>query len=78
MKADPDLIGSININSNEVKDTKFVPISHLHTQTNLTPWMQKISESGLLSEWIKDFKDNDHSDCEFIKTKYSHDSIIKL
>lgn len=78
MEADPDLISSINLNFNEVKDIKFVPIPDLKTETNLTPWMRKIIESGLLNEWIKDFKAADRFRCEFIKTKYSNDPIINL
>lgn len=80
MEADDELIRSININSNEVKAIKFVPVSELNFQNELTPWLQKIVKSNLLAEWIEDFKLSSSSDTnrQFVKTKYSNEPIIKL
>ena len=83
MEADNEIINSININLNEVKDIKFVPISDLNSQNQLTPWMEKIIKSNLLMEWIKDFKeskarDDINNNCEFIKTRYSTEPIRRL
>ena len=80
MEADDELIESININPNEVKTIKFVPVSELKFQNELTPWLQKIVESKLLTEWIEDFKLSSSSDKNsyFLKTKYSNELIIKL
>ena len=80
MEADDELIKSININPNEVKAIKFVPVSDLQLQSELTPWLQKIVESKFLAEWIEDFKLSSSSDTnsQFLKTKYSNEPIIKL
>lgn len=80
MEADESLIQSIKINENEVAAVKFVPISLLRglDQTELTPWLQKILETDLLSQWIDEFADISTSAAPINLTKYSSQPIIKL
>ena len=81
LEADNELIESIKINPNEVKDIKFVPIYDLNSQTNLTPWMQKIINSGYITSWIDDFEElieGQVCGTEYHVTKYANEPIIKL
>lgn len=79
--SDEEIINSLNINPSEVKEIKFVNISDLSKVNSVTPWLQKILSTDLLSQWINTVKEhynsiNDKTD--IIITKYSHDLIIKL
>ena len=90
MWADEEVIQSININHEEVKDTKMVLISELINDSTIlpssssssliyTPWLRKIIKSGLFEEWLIDFETKYSNRPEMIvKTKYSNDPIIKL
>ena len=81
--SDEVIIDSLHLNPFEVKSIKFVNISELNClnpSTSLTPWLQKILSSDLLSSWISTVQSiGNSSDKSVIKTtKYSNDLIIKL
>lgn len=81
MQADNELVSSISINPNEVKEIKFVPIHELNSIKNPTPWLHKIIDSQLLSKWIDNFSSEfplDERNQLIVKTRYSDDPIIKL
>ena len=62
------------------KTIKFVPVSELKFQNELTHGSKRLSNLILLTEWIEDFKLSSSSDKTAIslKLKYSNEPITKL